>query len=195
MGRARTICESLHVAALGVWAGALVVVGGVAAMAFPTARDLDPSVPAFAAYDGPHWQVVGGKIMNPAFLLVDWIGVGALAIAAATLAALVATGSSSLRRVATAVRALALAALAIVTLHTVLIARPEMQRELHAFWDAAQAGEAASAETHKAAFDRLHGPASTMLAAQLALVLLALCAGALDAISHAERQESAGGPA
>ncbi len=194
MGRMRVICESLHLAFLGVWAGALVTVGYIAARAFPITKDLDPHVEAFAAYDGPHWQIVAGKIMNQAFLFVDWLGVVAGAVAVLTLTALIATGAASLRRVATAARALSLAALAIVTVYTVVSYRPEMQRELHAFWDAAEAGALETARRHKEAFDEMHQPASAMLGVQLLLVLSAMGAGVLGAIAP-RRRDDAGGPA
>src|SRR5689334_8572235 len=62
MTRGRRIVESVHIAVLGVWAGALVLAGAAAAIVFPVMKSLDPKLPGFSKYDGPHWMLAGGQV-------------------------------------------------------------------------------------------------------------------------------------
>ena len=78
-------------------------------------------------------------------------------------------------------RTVALVAAGVLTIFAVGALRPSMQAELTAFWTAAQAGDVATAEIHKKAFDDMHPKASLLLTAQLGMVLWALLAGGLAA--------------
>ena len=59
MPRCAAAAEGLHLAALGAWLGAIVVSGAAAAIIFPTMRSLDPRMPEFGSYQGPHWMIAG----------------------------------------------------------------------------------------------------------------------------------------
>ena len=60
--------ETVHLAALGVWFGALVTVSATAALAFPTMKRLQPALPGFRIDLADHPQIAAGHVMNPAFM-------------------------------------------------------------------------------------------------------------------------------
>lgn len=179
--RATRWAESLHAAALGLWGGALVASGAVAAIIFPTMRDAQVHMPDFASYSGAHWPIAAGQVMNKVFLLVDGLGIGALVIAVLTLAIVVRVRPTRHVGSATAVRLIALGMLIAMTGYAVGILRPDMQHHLHAFWLAAKTGDAANATLHRAAFDARHPTASFVMGAQLVLIVVALMAGIMCA--------------
>lgn len=178
MNRGRAICETAHLALLGLWLGALVMTGATAAVVFTEMKSLTPALPAYAAYTGEHWALAGGRVMQRVFFFADAAqficGLGA----ALTLLLSVATFGLSVRRVSTLVRgalvfiAVALAAYAIIGLG------PRMNSNLRAYWSAAERGDMEDAARPRAAFDADHPVASAVMSATAAAVLLALIAGA-----------------
>ena len=50
----RRLLETVHLTFAGLWLGSLVMTGVAAAVIFPVARGLDPQLPAFSEYTGPH---------------------------------------------------------------------------------------------------------------------------------------------
>jgi len=180
----RTIAEVLHLCALGVWAGAMGAVGAAAAIAFPMMRDLDPSLPAYAAYEGPHWSIAAGAVMNRVFALADTLGFVCACIAAATLVVVFVVRARPLApmviRAALVAGALGLAG------HAMFVQGPAMRAHLHAYWEAAEAGEDETAAVHKEAFDAMHPRASGLIGAQLIVVLLAFGVGGWATIHERE---------
>ncbi len=176
MKRLPAIAETVHLASLGVWLGALGMTGGVAAVVFPTMESLDPSLPAYAAYDGPHWSLAAGALMARVFTISDIVALVAASAALVTFA-LRAAGGFHLGRVATALRAAALlAAIGLLSWWLFLLA-PEMDSQLKAYWAAAEAGRNEIAETHRSAFAEAHPLASNIFKAESAAVAVALATG------------------
>ena len=183
---ARAICETIHLGALGLWAGAVLMTGVTAALVFPTMKGLDPSLPGFEAYTGDHWAVAAGSVMNRAFLAADWIGLVCGLVATATLVIVIVGVRVRGVRPATVLRWVVLGAAIVVSVYTLAVLRPAMQRELVAHWDTARAGENAAAARHMARFNAMHPRASFILMAQLVLVASALGAGGYVALTERE---------
>jgi hypothetical protein len=96
-------------------------------------------------------------------------------------------------RPATVLRTVAFVGALIVGAYSLAILRPEMQRELHAFWDAARAGNVDEADVHRAAFDEMHPRASFFIVTQLVLVLWSLAAGGFGAVMERDGERAVGG--
>jgi hypothetical protein len=161
-GLAKSRLESLHTAALGLWLGALLAVGGIAAVAFPTMKSLAPALPGFRVPVEDHWSIAAGHIMNPAFFAVMIAGI--VLCAAALLAW---TCLSAARRIVLVIALL----LAVGTLMGLGL---PMQTHLDGYWMAAQAGELEAAAEAKTRFDALHPWSSRAMGTQAGVVALAL---------------------
>ncbi|MGP1347051.1 MAG: hypothetical protein ACTS3F_10350 [Phycisphaerales bacterium] len=182
--------EAAHIAALGVWLGALVLTGIAAAITFPTLRILDPHLPNYAEYPEDHWAIAGGAIMNRVFIASDWIALACAIIAAAGGAAALAPRLTrqplrhTLFRPLAILRAAATIAALLITLASFALLRPTMNEDLRLFHHAARSGDIAAADAARARFDEAHPRASMILSAQAGLVLIALTLGAYDATRH-----------
>lgn len=177
MSTARRIGEAVHVAALGVWLGALILAGAVAATVFPLMRDLDPTLAAYPGYDGPHWMLAAGKVADRGFFFADVVQFFGMTLALGTFI-LITLGRGAERRWSTFVRAAILLTLLGVLSYQFFVLNPRMQDNLHAYWLAAAAGDTPTAETHRQAFSADHPTASRVMGANAALVLAALVAAA-----------------
>jgi hypothetical protein len=197
MSRLRPTLETANLAALGVWLGALVMTGAAAAIAFPTMRDLDPSLPAFASYPQDHWTIAAGMVMARVFFVCDAVQLACATVAGVSLVGLYATGVVAKKRAAQVIRAAVLAALVVSLLQYLVFPAREMAEHLDTFWTAAKAGDLETADAARGAFDRLHPQASLRLSLHAAGVLIALVVGAWAATTPAtdvrhEGEEGAG---
>lgn len=174
----RPSMETAHLVALGLWLGALVMTGATAAIAFPTLRDLDPSLPAFASYPEDHWSIAAGMVMARVFFVCDAVQLGCGLLAGATLGILFLTGAVARRRAAQVIRAALLAVLLVSLLQYLVFPAREMAQDLQAFWSAAKAGDAETADRHRAAFERAHPGASLRLSLHAIGVLVTMAVGA-----------------
>lgn len=154
--------ESLHTAALGIWLGALVTVGGIAAVAFPTMKALSPILPGFRVPEQDHWSIAAGHVMNPAFFAVMIAGI------ALGFVSLIAWRGMGMLRRAIAVLSLVLAVGTLAGLGL------PMRTHLDDYWSAAQAGEIEAAAAAKSSFDALHPWSSRALGTQAALAAAGL---------------------
>ncbi len=166
---ARSI-DAAVIAFLAVWAGASIMVGVVAATAFPIVKDLDPVVPQLAQYAGDHWRIVAGRILNTAFHFADIIGAAAYGLAFLALILGLLTNRTA-RKPLAPIRYGAFVALGVVTFYALFSLRPEMQSHLDAYWQAASNGENDAARSHQQGFNELHSPATYTMTAQLLLML------------------------
>jgi len=178
MRRLRPSLETTHLIALGLWLGALVMTGATAAIAFPTLRDLDPSLPVFEAYPRDHWSIAAGMVMARVFFVSDAMQMACGLVAAGTLGMLFLSGTIARRRAAQVIRAALLFALLVSLLQYLIFPAREMAQDLNAFWNAAKAGDLETAERHRAAFDRAHPGASLRLSLHAVGVLAAMAIGA-----------------
>ena len=56
---------------LGAWATVILMSGAMAAVIFPTMKQLDPVLPAFASTPGDHWSLAAGLVMRKIFFISD----------------------------------------------------------------------------------------------------------------------------
>lgn len=185
----RVVCEVASAAALGLWAGALAMVGVMAAIAFPMMRDLDPSLPGYAAYDGEHWRIAAGSILDTAFGIGDLVGVVLLGVAILCAAVLAKLGGACPRTRLGVVRWVTLLIAAMVTVYVMGALRPEMNGLTEDHFTNAAAGRNAAAGVAREAFDALHGTASNLHIAQLGAGFIALVVSVFGAASFRERSE------
>jgi hypothetical protein len=176
------IAELVYAAVLGIWLGTIVVSGVAAAVIFPAMRALDPRVPAFSRYDGPHWRIVGGDAANKVFWISDIVQV-CCAIVAVIAFAVILNRITPWRLMAF-LRLMSLAALLAVLAYRLGFLGPRMNAELLAYWEAARAGDSSGAQVHREAFDRRHPVASGLIGAGAALALVSIGLGALSKLGE-----------
>ena len=178
---ARRVFETVHLTAIGVWLGAVVATGVFAAIVFGATRELDPTVPAFSAYQGSHADLIAGFVQNRVFVAVDAAQFVCGFLALASLIGLLTVGKLPLNRWSSGLRivgvALAMGALS----YYLLVLTPRMTQNVQLYWSAAEAGDADAAAKHKAAFDADHPAASTSLKAVAGALSLAMVTGAFSA--------------
>ena len=184
MPRLRPLLETVHLGALGVWAGAVAMTAVTAAVIFPEMKALDPSLPDFSAYPGEHGIIAAGWVMARVFLALDWIQLVCGALAGVTVLALALGEGVRLRWVRVA---LTLAACGVLAWYLLSVAQP-MGTDLAAFYRHAQAGEVETANQFRDAFDARHPAASRGLGAVGVLALAAFFAGGLSATSRRENK-------
>jgi len=184
MLRLRPILETVHLGALGVWAGAVAMTAVVAAVIFPEMMALDPSLPEFSAYPGEHGIIAAGWVMARVFLALDWIQLVCGALAGATVLAIAVGDGVRLRWTRVA---LTLAACGVLAWYLLAGAQP-MGADLASFYRHAQAGEVETADQFRDAFDARHPTASRGLGSIGVLALVALVAGGLSAASRREQR-------
>jgi len=150
--------------------GAVGMTGVAAAIAFPTMKALGPTLGAYPMYHGVHWTLAAGEVMRRVFAVSDIV-----MIVCAVLAALALSGAFAIRirRARPSptqwVRVLLALALLGVIGYQAMSLRPRMNTELLAYLDAAQVGDAATADFHRANFSALHPSASRTLGATFLL--------------------------
>jgi hypothetical protein len=179
--RSRRALESIHLVALGLWLGVLVMSGVTAAVIFPTVHALNPTLPAYAAYTGPHWSLAAGQVAARVFTIADAISLVCGLVGTGTLGLLLIYRALPGRSAATALRVLGISVAMVFLGYQLLILGPAMQREVAAYWSAAGAGDNATAATFKAAFDAHHPVARNVMALSALSVFVALLGGAWSA--------------
>ncbi|MBL8747250.1 MAG: hypothetical protein JNK58_12955 [Phycisphaerae bacterium] len=175
MGRL-TIAEGVHIASLGLWIGTLVMAGLTAAIAFPTMKRLDPSLPGFpAAAAGDHWSIAAGHIANP----VLTVGVCTQAVLA-VLAIVTLFRAAGARGWQTYARRACVVLASVLAMLLFALVVGKMRPAIAEYWHAAQAGDAAAARERKAHFDAMHPSSSRLMGATVALASVALVLAIVD---------------
>jgi len=136
--------------------------GVVAAVVFPTVRDLGPVLPDHAAYTGPHWSLVAGVVAERVFR-IGMLIIG-FALAGASLGVLGLTIRSPQRRLPIARAGLLIATVGLFLAHAGWL-QPRMNRAADAYRAAARVGDNQAAGDAKAEFDAMHPTASRLIGA------------------------------
>jgi len=178
MHRGRRICEALHLLALGVWLGSLILAGAVAAQLFPMLRSLDPSMPGHEGYTGDQWLIVAGHVGDMLFNTLDLIQFICVLLAGVTLGLSLWRFKLPMKRASTIVRTCALAGAFLLVAYELFVLSPQLESELHAYWAAAASADNTGAQKHRDAFTTLHPQATRVLVATIISVLIALIASA-----------------
>lgn len=161
MPRLRAFADALALASLSLWLGVIVMSGLVAAVAFPTMKHLNPDLPDYTAFPHDHWKIAAGLIAREIFnlgALLQW-GFATITATALAFGVFADRPARQLPVARTVGLFLAVAALA----YWRLSVAPRMDTSFDAFLAAAKAGDAASAGTHRAAFDAMHPWVSYLL--------------------------------
>ncbi|MEO0483653.1 MAG: hypothetical protein AAF138_08505 [Planctomycetota bacterium] len=182
----RRIVISVHLVAVALWLAVILGAGASAAVLFPTLRDLDPALPAFADYDGPHWRLTAGRVAATIFALADRAQLPLAAIAFLTAGPLIA--GLRRRRPAAIVALIALLAATALLAYQLGVLRPRMDEALALYWAAAESGDTATAETHAQTFSADHPLASRAISGTAICVFIALTAAAAQVAGASTRQ-------
>lgn len=196
MSPMRRLLETVHLTFVGLWMGSLAMAGAAAAIIFPTIRDLDPSLPDYASFTGPHWKLAAGHVASRIFLVADAVALGCLIVSGLTLGLVVASKEPWRQAWTTGIRLVALfGALSLLT-YSFFFLGPRMNTNMRSYWDAAEAGNNEAALQYQAAFDKDHPTASTVMVSSFACVTLLMIAGAFAVTGRdSASKESAGVPA
>ncbi|MFG0307508.1 MAG: hypothetical protein ACF8Q5_15000 [Phycisphaerales bacterium JB040] len=189
------LSETLHLFSLALWLGAVVMSGVVAAVVFPLVRELDPTLGAYPEFTGDHANLAAGRIAARVFLIADGAQFAGAFLALVTVTALILRGAISNRRLAHGVRVVALAVALTSVSYQLLLLAPRMDRNLSAYWAAAEAGDNQAAETARLAFAEDHPTASRTLSITALAVATSLGFGLWSCQApRVARREGAGGP-
>jgi hypothetical protein len=170
MSEHRSWIDRLHTTALGIWLGALILIGAGAPLVFLTLHRLEPRLPGFEAYDGPHYLIAGGQIVHRLFSICDGVQIACIILAELTFLLCARRGSRTLRRI----RGTILAGLVGVLAYRLLILDPGLEPHLRDYWQAARDGNAELAASARAAYDAGHKNENTLFGVIAAGVLTAL---------------------
>lgn len=173
--------ETVHLAAMGVWAGALGMTGAAAAIAFPTMRGLEPTLGVYSAYTEPHWRLAAGHVAARLFFVSDLVQLGCAGLAGATLAALVLGKRVPWPGRLAAARLLVMTLILALASYRMFILAPRMDSNLARYREAAAAGRMDDAATSQGAFSADHPTASNVLTGTFVLVMAGLVIGAWQA--------------
>ncbi len=185
MSRGLRLCETIHLTVLGLWLGTLIMTGVAAAVLFPAVRALDPRLPAYSEYTGDHWSLLAGKVAAILFFVCDSVQFAGALVAGLTLCIAILGFGLPMTRLTTAARGGLLIVLIGILSFQFFVLAPRMNRNLVAYWDAAQRGDNEAAGALKAAFDADHPLARNLLAVDTLAVLALLVVGVWSATGAA----------
>lgn len=169
MNRIARVASSLLVVCAGIAFGVVAMTGVVAAVVFPTVRDLGPVLPDHASYTGPHWSLVAGVIAESVFR-IGFVVVG-VALVGALLGVLVLAVRRGERRLPVVRLGLVTVTLGLFLTHAGWL-QPRMNDAASEYRDAAIAGDNTVASEAKSRFDSMHPTASRLIAATTIAALL-----------------------
>ncbi|TVQ51288.1 MAG: hypothetical protein EA377_12860 [Phycisphaerales bacterium] len=180
MALAFRTCVAVYWLALVIWVSVLISAGVAAMSAFTVLPEdsLGLTLDQFSAYDLDHGRIAAGKVLEPIFTFVDVVQVAAGSIALITLILMFTLFGRAYgqewKRPANLVRVLALLLAAGLFLVRAITVTPEMNRDLQAYWQAAEAGEVERAAALRESFDALHRRARPLFDGSLLALLVAV---------------------
>ncbi len=180
------LCNAMYWLALAVWLAVLVTAGVSAIAVFTTLGEMDVSLSAYAAFEpdesdvpNAHAHLAAGHVLEPVFTLVDFVQFAMIPLMLITLVAQFTVFKQKIRRPANLIRTGCIVIAAGLFAFHALGRAPQMNRDLHAYWKAAQLGDLTTALEHRAAFNRRHPTAEAVLNATFLLVVVATFASAV----------------
>ena len=166
--------------ALTFWIAALVSSGVAAYAVFGELPGMSISLARFdAAPAGEHGMIAAGHVMQKAFRATDFMQYFAAPLTMLAMVIGMALLRERGRRTSNVLRILCIAIAAGILAYRAIDLTPRMDRELHAYWAAAEAGAVQEAQAHRAAFTALHPLARTLMTASLLILLTAAGASAI----------------
>lgn len=185
MSPLRRFLETVHLTAVGLWLGSLAMTGAAAAVIFPTMRGLNPTLPDYASYAGPHWKLAAGHIASRVFLIGDSVALGCTIVSGLMLGLIVASKEPWLRPWATGARLVAFFGALGLLVYSFFFLGPRMNTNMVRYWDAARLGDNEQATLFQSAFDADHPTASAVMAASFVCVALLMISGVFAAAGQA----------
>ena len=166
--------------ALSLWIAALVS-GGIAAYAvFGELPTMSMHLPRYhATPPAEHGMIAAGHVMQTVFRVTDILQAIAAPLAILAMIIDVALLRDRRRWSSNLLRILCLAIAGAVLAYRAIDLTPRMDRELHAYWAAAEVGDVEAAKAHRAAFTALHPRARMLMSTSLLMLLAAAGASAI----------------
>ncbi len=186
MNQGRRFCETIHITALALWLGGLVMTGVTAAVVFPTMREMDPALPQYAAFTGEHWRLAAGRVAARVFFIFDVMQFVAVLIAGVSFGVAILVYGLPMRRFSTFARGGTLIVLLALLSYQFLVLGPEMNTNMNNYWIAALEGDNGAAERFRQAFEQDHPTATRLMVANTVLVLFSLLAAVWSITDHGE---------
>lgn len=177
----RRFAEGAHLASLGLWVGVIAGTGLAAAALFPAVKALDPSSPAYAAYEGEQWLLIAGAAGERIFAYTDAAQFVLACSSLLTLIIALLASGPDWKTPATALRVPLVCASIGILAYSLFMHTPEMNEHLRLLRQAAEAGDTQAADTHQAAFRAMHPTASNLLGSTALCAMGAFIAGYLSA--------------
>ncbi len=193
------LCNGVYWLALALWLALLVAAGVSAVAVFSTLGEMDLSWSQYEAFqpdqsDMPyaHAHLAAGHILEPVFTLVDIVQFAVIPLLIITLVLQLTVFKLGFRRPANLIRVTCIVlASGLFAIHAFTRA-PQMNRDLNAYWKAAEQGDIATALEHRAAFNRRHPTAEAVLNVTLLLVVVATVASAIAMTPDPPRGRTSG---
>ncbi len=186
------LCNMVYWLALMCWVGVLIAAGVAATATFTTLPDpeLGVTLERFAAFDSTeHGRIAAGLVMEPVFTFVDLLQIVAAFFVLITLVVQLLMLQGSWRWFSNLIRMLCIAvAVGLFAWRTFTIT-PEMNSNLRAYWNAAEAGQIEIAENYRSAFDAQHGTASALFRGTLFALVIAVGASAVTLGPRVQRED------
>lgn len=180
----------MHLTFAGLWMGALAMTGAAAAVIFPVVKALNPSLPDYTAYTGPHWRLAAGHVASRIFLISDVVTLGCIIITGLTLGVIALSVEAWTKPVITGLRIIALlAAISLMTYSFAFLGK-RMNLNLTNYWESARTGDNESALVYQQAFDKDHPTASRVMVGSFLCALLLTTSGAFAASGTSNRINS-----
>lgn len=162
--------------ALGAWALVIAMSGAMAAVIFPTMKQLDPVLPEFVSTPGDHWSLAAGLVMRKVFFISDIAQLVLAMIAVVSLAIVLKAGEIGV--LARRMLSFFLAVSCIAMLASAFWLSPAMRSDMDAALVAGRAGNSVAMKTARAQFGEKHKSATTLMVTTLGGVVLASLAAA-----------------
>ncbi len=185
MALAFRTCVVVYWLALVIWVSVLISAGVAAMSAFTVLPEesLGLTLERFAAYEPDHGRIAAGKVLEPIFTFVDVVQVASGSVVLLMLILMFTLFGreygQSWKRPANLARMLAILLAAGLFLVRAITITPEMNRDLQAYWQAAEAGEVERAAALRESFDSLHRRARPLFDGSLLALLVAVGASAV----------------
>ena len=173
------IVNAVYWLAMLIWISTLISAAIAAMNVFPALRALPLELPQYADYPSAElWRIAAGRIMDGVFFIIDLLQFIAIPLVVLTLVAQLAIFRLPLKRPANLIRTACIAAASLIFAYHATMLAPIMNRELRAYWAAAEAGQVEQAEAHRAAFNADHPRADAILRINLILLVIATISSA-----------------
>lgn len=173
----------------GIVFGVLGMTAVVAAVTFPRMKAMDPVLPAYSGYDGPHWSLAAGWVAEGVFDIGFLIaGLAVAGCVGSVLGLVFARGRWGVPIVRLG---LTLVVTALFCTHVGWLQR-RMDDAASEYRDAARQGDNQAAHEAKARFDAMHPMASNLISGTTLAALLLFGVSAWQAGARPEGGDQAG---